>query len=89
MILFCFENTDKTNRVDSDWCTRQKQDKNKNIIIRPSEELTNPERLLVGTREMTLAGTAMTLSKKLKGKHSVGKPSVNQPLEMKSIRHSK
>ena len=33
-VFFCFENTDKTNRFDSDWLTRQRQYKNKNIIIR-------------------------------------------------------
>jgi hypothetical protein len=41
MIFYCFENTDKTNRFDSDWCTRQKQYKNRNIII-----ITNKESLL-------------------------------------------
>ena len=38
MNFYCFENTDKTNRFDSDWCTRQKQYKNKNIIIVTSKE---------------------------------------------------
>ena len=38
MIFYCFENTDKTNWFDSDWCTRQKQYKNRNIIIITSKE---------------------------------------------------
>ena len=40
MTFYCFENTDKTNRFDSDWLTRQRQYKNKNIIIRTSNPRT-------------------------------------------------
>ena len=36
--FYCFENTDKTNGFDSDWGTRQKRYKNKNIIITTSKE---------------------------------------------------
>ena len=36
--FYCFENTDKTNHFDSDWGTRQKRYKNKNIIIITSKE---------------------------------------------------
>ena len=38
MNFCCFENTDKTNWVDSDWFIRQKQCKNRNIIIIGSKE---------------------------------------------------
>ena len=36
--FYCFENMDKTNRFDSDWGTRQKRYKNKNIMIITSKE---------------------------------------------------
>ena len=36
--FYCFENTHKTNWFDSDWGTRQKWYKNKNIIIITSKE---------------------------------------------------
>ena len=40
MIFYCFENTDKTNRFDSDWCTRQKKYKNRNTIITTKQGIT-------------------------------------------------
>ena len=33
MNFYCFEETGKTNWFDSDWCTKQKQYKNRNIIM--------------------------------------------------------
>ena len=39
MNFYCFEETGKTNRFDSDWRTKQKQCKNRNIIIITSKEL--------------------------------------------------
>jgi hypothetical protein len=76
MNFYCFEsNTDKTNRFDSDWLTRQRQYKNKNIIITTSK--TGASRLIEITffDLDTLSGCV--------SKHTLRKPAPRQRVSCK------